>query len=279
MGGDRRRARRCGDRDSLEGDGADAGARRGDRAEDPSRPGRVRRRRRRRPRARRALVPLRIDVVGRRRHGARAPDRRGRRAHPGRHRSRLRGGREARRGTPADADDRPHAWRSRRADDVRPQARRLGVRARARPGAARGRARGRAGREALRRGRELRGDRSRGRAHRVRAARARARAGGDAGRSARPACGLAVGAGADRGVTRAVRARDPAPGANGGRRGAGAVRQGPEGLVGDAAQAEPGRRRADLRSRTGRARGCRSSGSRTSRSGTSATSRTRRPSA
>ena len=60
---------------------------------------------------------------------------------------------------------------------------------------------------------------------------------------------------------------------------AGAVRQGPEGLVGDAAQAQPGRRRADLRARARRARAARSSGSRTSRSGTSATSRTRRPSA
>ena len=55
--------------------------------------------------------------------------------------------------------------------------------------------------------------------------------------------------------------------------------QRPEGLVGDAAQAEPRRRRADLRARARRARRTRSSASRTSRSGTSATSRTRRPSA
>ena len=49
-----------------------------------------------------------------------------------------------------------------------------------------------------------------------------------------------------------------------------------EGLVGDAAQAQPGRRRAHLRARARRPRGTRSSRSRTCRSGTSATSRTRR---
>ena len=55
--------------------------------------------------------------------------------------------------------------------------------------------------------------------------------------------------------------------------------QGPERLLGDAAQAEPGRRRADLRSRAGRACGCPRRRSRTWRCGTSATSRIRRPSA
>ena len=58
----------------------------------------------------------------------------------------------------------------------------------------------------------------------------------------------------------------------------GAVRQRPEGLVGDAAQAEPDRLRADLRAGARRPRHTRSSGSRTSRSGTSGTSRTPRPS-
>ena len=53
---------------------------------------------------------------------------------------------------------------------------------------------------------------------------------------------------------------------------------GPEGLVGDAAQAEPDRLRADLRAGARRARRARSSGSRTSRSGTSGTSPTPPPS-
>ena len=42
----------------------------------------------------------------------------------------------------------------------------------------------------------------------------------------------------------ALRHRDPPPAAHRGARGRGAVRQGPEGLVGDAAQAQPGRVRA-----------------------------------
>ena len=53
---------------------------------------------------------------------------------------------------------------------------------------------------------------------------------------------------------RDVRARDPSPRSHRGRRGRRAVRQGAEGLVGDAAQAEPGRRRAHLRPRPRRAR-------------------------
>ena len=79
---------------------------------------------------------------------------------------RARAGRRdrARRGAPRDAHDRPHARHPRRADDVRSQARRLGVRARARARPRRARARRDAGREALRRGRHVRGLRSRGRA-------------------------------------------------------------------------------------------------------------------
>ena len=59
---------------------------------------------------------------------------------------------------------------------------------------------------------------------------------------------------APRVVARPLRARDPAPRAHRGARGRGAVRQRPEGLVGDAAQAQPDRRRADLRARARRAR-------------------------
>ena len=48
-------------------------------------------------------------------------------------------------------------------------------------------------------------------------------------------------------VAREVRARDPRPAEDRDRRGRGAVRQGAEGLVGDAAQAQPDRLRADHR--------------------------------
>ena len=50
-----------------------------------------------------------------------------------RHRPRLHRGRRPGGGAPADADDRPDARRARRADDVRAEARGLGVRARPRP--------------------------------------------------------------------------------------------------------------------------------------------------
>ena len=79
-------------------------------------------------------------------------------------------------------------------------------------------------------------------------------------------------------VTRSVCDGDPASRANRGARGRGAVRTRPEGLLCDAAQAQPGHRRADLRPGPF-VRANASSGSRTSRSGTSATSRTARPSA
>ena len=125
----------------------------------------------------------------------------------------------------------------------------------------------------------VRGDRPRGRAGRLRAARARAGADLDPDPPARPARRAALGARARRLVARPLRDRDPPPRPHRGARGRGAVRTRPEGLVGDAAQAQPDHRRADLRARPRRARRTRSSGSRTSRSGTSATSRTPRPSA
>ena len=56
-------------------------------------------------------------------------------------------------------------------------------------------------------------------------------------------------------VDRALRDRDPPPRSDGGARGDGAVRAWPEGLVRDAAQAQPDRRRAPLRARTSRPRG------------------------
>ena len=75
---------------------------------------------------------------------------------------------------------------------------------------------------------------------------------------------------------RAVRHRGPPPPAHGGARGRGAVPRRPEGLVRDAAQAQPDRVRAHLRASRGCCAATRRSGSRTSRSGTSATSRTPR---
>ena len=89
-------------------------------------------------------------------------------------------------------EHRPHrlhralARHPRGADDVRLEARRLGLRARARPHAARARARGVSRRAALRHGRHVCGNRPGGRAHRLRAARARAGSGLDPGDRTRP---------------------------------------------------------------------------------------------
>ena len=103
------------------------------RAHDEPRRRRVRRRSRGDARRGRAVVSLRADVLGRPRHGA--IDRRpgGRRADPRRSRSRVPSGRRARGGASRDALHGAHARRPRRADDVRPEARRLGVRTRAGP--------------------------------------------------------------------------------------------------------------------------------------------------
>ena len=81
--------------------------------------------------------------------------------------------------------------------------------------------------------------------------RPRAGAGRVAGDSARPPRGAADGAGDHRLVARKVRAGDSRPAEDRDRRGRGAVRQGPEGLVGDAAQAQPDRLRADRRASRG----------------------------
>ena len=191
------------------------------------------------------------------------------------------GGPRARRGASAHADDRPHARRACRADDVRSQARALVRGADARR------------RRALRRAREV--DR-RSASCRVRSARSRI----CRRRSRRDVCrtlGLEpapvasqviqrdrhaelLSAIAITGVVaREVRARDPRAAEDRDRRGRGAVRQGAEGLVGDAAQAEPDRLRADRRAGAAAARAMPGAASRTTRSGTSATSRTRRSSA
>ena len=91
-------------------------------------------------------------------------------------------------------------------------------------------------------------------AARVRASRSRAGASLHADHPARPARGAPRGARRHRVVARRVRARDPPPRADGGPRGRGAVRRRPEGLLGDAAQAQPDHRRAHLRPRARRTR-------------------------
>ncbi len=145
-------------------DPAERGARGRARGDPPPRHRRVRRRRRRAARRGGPLVPLRPHLLGRRRHRAFAADARGGRADPRGSRPRVRRRHRPRRGAPRDAADRPHARRPRRADDLRAQARRLGIRARARSRAGRAGARGDARRQALGRRRHLRRDRSRARA-------------------------------------------------------------------------------------------------------------------
>ncbi len=130
----------------------------------------------------------------------------------------------ARRGAPPHDLHRPLARHPRRADDVRLEARRLGVRAR--PGARPARARARAvpRRPAVGDGRHLRRDRPGGGADRVRASRSRARPGVDAGDRARPARRAAGGARPLRHVAGPIRDRDPPPCPHRGARGRGAVR-------------------------------------------------------
>jgi hypothetical protein len=114
------------------------GADRGDRADD--RPRRHRLRQRRSPRPSSAggpLPPPRPDEQRRRRHRPRAPAPRRRRAAPGGLRPLLGRPRRARPGRGGDRDDGPDPLRPRRADDIRAQARRLGVRARPRADAPR----------------------------------------------------------------------------------------------------------------------------------------------
>ena len=110
-------------------------------------------------------------------------------------------------------------------------------------------------------------------------ARAGAGAGLLAGHPARSPRRAAVRARDYRRVAGEVRARDSRAAEDGDRRSRGAVRQRAEGLVGDAAQAQSDRLRADCRASRGCCAATRTRRSRTSRSGTSATSRTRRSSA
>ena len=109
------------------------------------------------------------------------------------------------------------------------------------------RARGRPRRQDFGRRRHLRASAAVDRGRRLPAAGAAAGPGVVAGDSARSPRGAHERARHHRRVAREVRARDSRVAEDGDRRGRGAVREGPEGLVRDAAQAQPDRLRADLR--------------------------------
>ena len=141
------------------------------------------------------------------------------------------------------------------------------------------RARGRARRHDLRRGRHVRAPRSDDRGGRLPPAGPRARRRVVAGDPARSPRRVAERAGDHRRLPREVRARDSRAAEDRDRRGRRAVRQGAEGLVGDAAQAQPDWLRADRRPGPAAAQQRDGGAWRTSRCGTSATSRTRRSSA
>ena len=125
----------------------------------------------------------------------------------------------------------------------------------------------------------LRRERPGGRGGRAEAARPRARERLDPGGAARPPRRAAVGDRAGGRGPRAVRHRDPPPPAHRGARGRGAVPgRRAEGLVGDAAQAQPDHLPSASPGSPGCCAATRRPGSRTWPSGTSATSATRRSS-
>ena len=155
--------------------------------------------------------------------------------------------RRARPDAPAHRDDRAHPRHPRRADDVRRQGRRCG-RCSSTATARRLARRRDVGRrlQAVRRRRHVLQRRSRRRASRRRAARA-APGAGDAGHRPGPPRRVPVGAGVGGGDVRTGRRRAAPPPAHRGGRGARGLQAGPEGLVGDAAQAQPDLRRDDQR--------------------------------
>ena len=237
--------------------------------------------RRRQPRRRGALGAPRPHVAGRLGHGdgaaaaRRRDDPRARTSHA------LRDVVErARRRVQGHADDRPHARRARRADDVRPQARGLGRRGPAR--------RRRASPKRRRRSPYGKISGAVG-THATVPPEVEEKVCAHLGLMVEPVSTQVVPR--DRHAffmtTLAVIAASlerfatemRAPAAHRGARSRGAVQRGPDRLQRDAAQAQPGAVRAHLRPRARRCAATPSRRSRTSRSGTSATSRTRRPSA
>ena len=93
-----------------------------DRADHPARRDCLHHRGRRKRRPVGAMAPFRHDLVGRHRHGAGAADAGGLRRHPQDLDGAGRRGPRSRDRAPTDADDRPHARRPRRADDLRTEA-------------------------------------------------------------------------------------------------------------------------------------------------------------
>ena len=210
-----------------------------DRARHPPRRDRVPEPRRGGDRRRCALSASRADLVRPARHHLRAAAARGLGSAAGRHRSRARGAEAAGAGASLDDLHRPLARHPRRADHLRPEARGLLCRVRARPAAPGAGARRDRHLRDLGRGRHFRqcrpADREAGRG------RARPDAGADLdpGDPARPARGVLRHARRDRLRHRAHRDRDPPSAAHRGRRGRRIVRCRPEGQLGDAAQAQP----------------------------------------
>ncbi len=171
---------------------------------------------------------LAVQLAARERHS----HRRCRRAAGGAEAARLR--------AQDDADHRPLARHPCRADDLRAQARAGLRRILPRPRPARHGARGDFDLRDFGRGRHLRQHRSQGRGACGEEARPESRAGLDAGDPARPARRLFRSARRRRLIGRAARDRDPAPAAHRGAGGGGIFLRRPEGLVGDAAQAQSG---------------------------------------
>ncbi len=217
------------------------------------------RRRARGPRG--ALAPLRHDLERRDRYGARAPAARRGASAAGGGGARDRGAAPPCARAPPHAVRGTHARRPRRAHDLRSQAARVPRGDAAQPRAARARARRGLRRQALRRGGHVRALRAARGGGGLPSARPRLRAGGDAGGPARPPRGVRRHARADRVLPRQARGRAAPPRAHGGSRGRGGVREGAEGLVRHAPQAQsvasrervgPRARRARLRHRRAR---------------------------
>ena len=216
------------------------GAHRRDRARDQARRHRLPDASRRNRRPRGALRAPGHDVVRRARHlpqraagpRRRSPDRR--------HRQGAGGAEDARLRAQDDADHRPLPRHPCRARHLRAEARLCLCRILARPRAAGRRAQGSRDLRHLGRGRHLRADRSaRGSACRESDG-PRARAGLDPGDPARPPRDVFCHARRDRLVDGAAGDRDPPSAAHRGAGGRGVLLGGPEGLVRDAAQAQPG---------------------------------------
>ena len=168
--------------------------------------------------------------------------------------------------TPPHRDDRAHARHPCRADDVRRQGGALGAAAGPRPVTTAGGARDHRRLQALGRRRHVRQHRPGRRGLRRRAARAPSGAGDTSHRSGPPRR-VPVGAGGGRQHVRIGGGRAAPLATHRGRRGPGRLRTGAEGLVGDAAQAQPDLGRDDQRLGPGGARqsagwsaGCRACG-------------------